>query len=180
MRCRNTVVGHHALQHRCGIGKAGCFDQDPLIIHRSGCSAFQKIYQSPSKIGLDGTTQTSSIQTQHRIIAAGDQLMIQSDFAELVDDNGRPPERRIAQDAAYQRRFAASQKAGDDRDRDQTLGTAIAGGFNPNWRAVSQIAAQVATCSGIPLRRRSSRVRVSGSPGISTSPPASAGREAFT
>ena len=74
-------------------------------------------------------------------------------------------------DPAYQGGLAAAEEAGNDRDRDQAFGTATAGGFKPRPRAVSQIAAQVSTCNGIPLRWRSSRMRVSGSPGINTSPP---------
>jgi hypothetical protein len=53
--------------------------------------------------------------------------MIQPDLAKLVDDDGGSPEPGIAQDTADQRRLAASQKAGNDGDRDQAFGTATAG-----------------------------------------------------
>ena len=52
-----------------------------------------------------------------------DQEMIEADLAELVDHHGRVGELGLAQQMLQQRRLAAAEKAGQDRDR-QALGRA--------------------------------------------------------
>ena len=47
--------------------------------------------------------------------------MVEPDFAELVDHHGRAFEGRIAEERADQRRLAAAEKAGQDRNRDRRL-----------------------------------------------------------
>ncbi|MDB5401170.1 MAG: hypothetical protein JWQ55_3188 [Rhodopila sp.] len=131
--CGNLVRGgyaavrHHRLQHRRWIGKPRRFDQDPVILRCPSLAPSEQLRQRPCQIALNRATQTSRIQCQDLVIAAGDQLVIKSNFPEFIDDNSCPPEPWITQDSADKGRFATSQEAGDDGDRDQAFGTADAG-----------------------------------------------------
>ena len=114
----DVAVGHQRVQDRRRIGEARGFDQHAVIGDRAGLAAALKVEQRGDEIAAHRTAQAAGGQRQQRLVAAGDQFVIQADLAELVDDDRGAGERGIAQDAGDQRGLATAEKAGDDGDRD--------------------------------------------------------------
>ena len=79
----------------------------------------QQVLQGLRQVGADFAAQAAGLQLDEAVLARFDQLVIESDLAELVDDDGGAREFRLAQQMAKHGRLAAAEKAGEDRDRDR-------------------------------------------------------------
>ena len=112
-----VTVGHQRVQDGCGIGEAGSFNQHPVIGDLTRCAPTLQVEQGGNKVASYGAAQAAGGQREQCLVAAGDQLVIQTDFAEFIDDDGRAGEGRVAQNAGDQRGLATAEKAGDDGDR---------------------------------------------------------------
>ena len=67
------------------------------------------------QIALDRAAKTAAHEDDIGLVGGLDEVVIQTDLAELVDDDGRPIHGRVLEPFGKQRRFAAAEKAGDDR-----------------------------------------------------------------
>ncbi len=112
-----VAVRHQRMQDGRGIGQPGGFDQHPVIGDLAGIGSALQVKQRGDQIAAHRAAQAAGGQGQQGLVAAGDQLVIQADFAELVDDHGGPGEGGVSQDAGDQRGLATTEKAGDDGDR---------------------------------------------------------------
>ena len=82
--------------------------------------------------------------------AAREQVAVDSDIAELVDDQRQPPSAGMAKDVADQRRLARAEKAGDDGD----------GGLGQHRESYRRRRERAAACAATtPLRKVSGRSR---------------------
>ena len=77
--------------------------------------------QGPRQILAHRAAQAAARQFQHVAFDEIEQIMIDRDLADLVDHHCGIAERRIDQPAAQQRRFAAAEKAGQQRHRHTVL-----------------------------------------------------------
>ena len=104
------------------IGEAGGLDDDPpeegdLL----GRAALIEAAQARHQIAADGAAEAAAGEQHHVLARRFHQQMIEADLAELVDDDGRLAEIRMAQQLAQQGRLAAAEEAGQHRDG-QALG----------------------------------------------------------
>ena len=119
------------LQHRLGedrvgdgrrVGQAGGLDGDApegrdLAPRALGEQASQRALQ----ISTNGAAQAAAVHQQDAFLGMLDQVMVEADFAELVDQDGRVAQGRRPEQPGQQGRLAAAEKAGDDVDRDQRV-----------------------------------------------------------
>ncbi len=107
------------MHDRCRIGQATGFDEHAIEIDDlAGTPLDEQLAQRLLQIGPHRAAQAAVGQQSHRLGGIGQQRVVDADLAELVHDHRRPVHIRMAQQSGEQRALAATQKAGDDRDRD--------------------------------------------------------------
>ena len=142
-------VIHDRVENRRGIGEARGLDDDALeIAHAAVVATPQQIFQRGDQIATDGAAQAARGHEQHVAIGGLDQQMIESDLAELVDDDHRVGEGRIFQKRVEQRALAGAEEAGDHGEREGRRGPPRNGRFahpgmrlSPDWRVWPQACA---------------------------------------
>jgi len=112
------AVGHQSVQDGCRIGEAGSLDQHPVVGDLTGLAPALQVKEGGDQVAAHGAAQAAGGQREQGLLAAGDQFVVQADFAELVDDDRGAREGGVTQDARDQRGLATAEKAGDDGDRD--------------------------------------------------------------
>jgi hypothetical protein len=109
-----AAICHQRMQDRRRICKSRGFDHDALEgRHRPRRAARGKIAERQHEIASHVAAQAAVRKLDKGFVAGFNELMIETDCAEFVDDDGRPRHRGIAQQAGEQRGLAAAQEAGD-------------------------------------------------------------------
>ena len=70
------------------------------------------------EVAAHGAADATVVHLEHFLVGADDQLVVDADFAELVDDDGVFLAVRLGQDAVEQRGLAGAEIAGQHRDGD--------------------------------------------------------------
>src|SRR5262249_30278255 len=112
-------IGHQRLQDRRWIGQPAGFDYD--AIERRALARVTPLPQ-----GLQGLRPGAARFSAHgarlgfgeTVLARLDELVVETDFAELIDDDGRARKSALAQQMAEDRRLAAAEEAGENRNWD--------------------------------------------------------------
>ena len=119
----NVRVRHQCLEDRRRVRESARFDHDAIKPRAPPLVAPpQQILQCLRQVGADFAAQAASGERNDAILARFDQLMIDSDLAELVDDDGGAREFRLTQQMTKYSTLAAAEKAGDHRDRNRVCG----------------------------------------------------------
>ena len=105
---------HDRREDRKRIGKPCRFDDD-----RSRCGiARQQARERIDQLSAHGAAQAAVCEFDHAVSDVFDKMMIERDFAEFVDDDGRTGKRRLLEHGIEQGGFAAAEKAGQHQDGD--------------------------------------------------------------
>ena len=111
-------VRQHCIGDGNRVGEARGFDNDPFEPgHLTPFALGKKAAQAVLQIAPNGATDAAVFHDQGIFGDALQQQVVQADFAEFVDQNGGIFLRRIAQQSLQQGGLAATQKTGDDVDR---------------------------------------------------------------
>ncbi len=104
-------IGLERREHREGIGEPGAFDhQPPERRYQPPLAPRMEIADRARQFAANGAAHAARFEQHHLIVQPLDQKVIDSDFAEFVDDDGGVPERGIGQQAAQQRGLAEPRK----------------------------------------------------------------------
>ena len=114
----NDGLCHHRGQYRHRVGEARCLDYQPAERDLAALATLVEVAYRHAQVAPDGATNAAALQKDDLPIEPLKQMMIEPDFAELVDKDCSIGEPRRAQQLPQQRCLAAPQKAGDHVDRD--------------------------------------------------------------
>ncbi len=105
-------------QHREGIGKTGAFDDDaPERRQQPALASGVEVLERGGKLPTNRAADASGAQQDHLAVDALNKIVIQPDFAEFIDQNGRIGKGRVRQNALEQRRLAGAEKTRQKTDR---------------------------------------------------------------
>ena len=107
------ITAKEGHRHGQGIGQARGFHHQVVDRIRPIENAIHGFEQ----FAVDGATDAAVAQLHHVLAGGHHQVVVDADFAELVDEHGGFQPLLIAEDVVEQGGFAGSQKAGEDRDR---------------------------------------------------------------
>ena len=111
-------IGAQGVEDRRRVGEAGGFDDDAAkgadVAVRT---PVEQAAQGAGEILANRAAQAPAGQLDDAALYEVDEMMVDRDFADLVDDDGGVGERRRRQRAAQQRGFAAAEKTGQHRCR---------------------------------------------------------------
>src|SRR2546425_908813 len=81
-------------------------------------TALQHVLQGLRQVGADLEAEAAGLEFDEAVLARFDQLVVETDLAELIDDDGRARKCALAQQMAEDRRLAAAEEAGENRNWD--------------------------------------------------------------
>ncbi len=110
----HILVHEECLSDGCRIGEAGGFDQNAV----EPAFAFQQPLHHPHEIAPHGAAHAAVVHFVDFLVALHDQVVVDTDLAELVDDDGELLAVVAGQDAVQQRGLARAEIAGENGDGD--------------------------------------------------------------
>ena len=112
------MIDKEGLHHRPRIGKAGRLDDDRIEI-----AVFcEQAMQRADQVAAHGAADAAIVHFEQFFISIDDQVIVDADFAKLVDDDGIAMAMVFRQDAVQQRGLAGTEVSGQDRDRNAHTG----------------------------------------------------------
>jgi hypothetical protein len=126
---RHEAFFHQRVDDRHRIGQAGCFDHHPgdrrnLALRTSEV----KLLQCRDQVALHAAAETAGIEQDHGVVELLDQMMVDADFAELVDQQRGAGHRRVFHQLVQQRRLAGTEEAGQQTHRNPVHGRSAGAG----------------------------------------------------
>ncbi len=110
-------VGHQCLHDRRGIGQTRRLDHDALEVDDLPVAPLDEEFaQRLLQVSPHGAAETPAVEELHLLGRCLDEIVVDRDFAEFIHDHGDAVHLRLFEEPVDQRRLAAAQKAGDDRD----------------------------------------------------------------
>ena len=89
---------------RRGIGEARCLHDDRVEL----AAALHQPLDDADEIAAHGAADAAVVHLEHFLVRADDEIIVDADFAELVDDDGEFLPMVFAEDAVEQGRLATS------------------------------------------------------------------------
>ena len=112
-------VFHQRVDHRRRIGQTGRLDEHAADWRDLAVQAAQEeVGQAARQVAAHRAAEAAGVEHDQLFVDFGDQVMIHRDAAEFVDQYGRVGHLRLAEEVVEQRRFAGTEKTGEQRDRD--------------------------------------------------------------
>jgi hypothetical protein len=110
-------MAHDGLKNGRGIRETRRFNDDSVKISNSAViAAAKQIFERVNEIAPNRAAKTAGRHQDHFVVDLFDQEMIESDFAEFVDEHNRLRQSGIAKKPVQQGRFAGAEEAGNDGD----------------------------------------------------------------
>jgi hypothetical protein len=114
-------IGPHRRQDRERICKAGAFDDKAAEWRQQAAFAPRmQILDRGRELAADRAADATRLQHHNRLVDPLEQVMVETDFTEFVDQDRGVGQGRIEQQPLQQRRFARTEKAGDQIHRRET------------------------------------------------------------
>src|SRR5262245_43955494 len=105
------VVGEESLRHRARIGQPRGLDQDAVELLLALHQAFDDAYEIAAHRAADAAV----VHLEHFLVGVDHEVVVDAEFAELVDDHGVRLAVLLAQDAVEQGGLAGAEIAGQHR-----------------------------------------------------------------
>ena len=112
------MIDEEGLRHRAGIGQAGGLDDDGIERFCAIGLPRQQAVQGADQVAAHRAADAAVVHLEQLFVGVQDEVVVDADFAELVDDHCITMTMVFRQDAVKQRGFAGAQIAGKNRDRD--------------------------------------------------------------
>ncbi len=112
--CADLLVHEKGLRHRRGIGEARGLDDDGVELSFSSHEAVDDAHE----VAAHGAADAAVVHLKYFFVGVHHQLVVDADFAELVDDDGVFLAVRLGQNAVEQRGLAGAEIAGEHGDGD--------------------------------------------------------------
>ena len=109
----DILVDEEGLRHRRRIGEPGRLDDDRVEL---ALAAHQPV-EDANQVAPHGAADAAVVHFEHFLVGADDEVVVDADFAELVDDHGVFLAVRLGQNAIEQCGLAGAEIAGEHRDR---------------------------------------------------------------
>lgn len=106
----DVIVDEERLRHRRRIGKPGGFDDDPVELP----APFHKSFQNPDEIASNGAANAPVVHLKYLLVGVDDQIIVDSDLAEFIHDDGVALAMRLGQNAIEQRRLSRTEVSGEN------------------------------------------------------------------
>ena len=117
-RAAHVLVDEEGLGDRRRIGEAGRLDDDRVEL----ALAPHQPFDDADQVAAHGAADAAVVHLEHFLVGADDELVVDADFAELVDDHGVALAVRLGEDAVEQGRLAGAEIAGQHGDGDLVEG----------------------------------------------------------
>ena len=108
----NVLIHEKGLHHRPGIGEAGCLDEDVIEL----VAPLEKVAEDSNQVAAHGAADAAVVHFKKLLVGADHQLVVDSDLAEFIFDNGDSEAVFLGEDAVEECGFPSSEEAGEDRD----------------------------------------------------------------
>ena len=108
----NPFVQQQGLDYHRGVRQAGGFHHQIV----EGLAPFHELQQHPQQVALDGAADAAVVHLEDLFFRRHDEVVVDTDLAELVDDHGDAVSVRRGEDAVQQRGLAGPEKAREDDD----------------------------------------------------------------
>src|SRR4029434_2724931 len=79
----------------------------------------QHVLQGLCQVGADFAAQAAGLEFDEAVLARFDELVVETDLAELIDNDSRARKSAPAKQMAKDRRLAAAKETGENRNWDQ-------------------------------------------------------------
>jgi hypothetical protein len=110
----HECIIHQRVQNRRWISKTRRLDKHPVeAINFTAFTSLEKVLQRVNEIAAHRATQAAAAEKDYIITGGFHQVVIQPDFPEFIDDDGRVAHFRPMEDVRKKRCLAASEKTGD-------------------------------------------------------------------
>ena len=101
----------HGVQDRRRVGQPGRLDDDALErLHAAVVAPAQQVLQGRDQVAAHGAAEAARREQDHALVGRLDEEVIETDLAELVDDDDGALEGRVAQQIVEQRRLAGAEE----------------------------------------------------------------------
>src|ERR1019366_5695330 len=100
-----------------GVREAGGLDDDAVKL----VAPLHQAVDDADQVAAHGAADAAVVHLEHLLVGVHDEVVVNAQFAELVDDDGIFAAVVLGQDAVEQRRLAGAEIAGQHRHRDQFL-----------------------------------------------------------
>ncbi len=107
------VVEEEGLRHRARVGQAGGLDQHVV----EAVATAQQLAEDAQQVAAHGAADAAVVRLEELLLGADHQRLVDTDFTELVLDDGDAVAVALGEDAGEQRRLAGAEVAGEYRDR---------------------------------------------------------------
>ena len=115
---RHERVGEERVHDRRRVGDSGRLDDDaPEGGDLARVRAVEQVAQLVGQVAAQRAADAAAREQHRPLVDAAQEVMVEADLAELVDDHRRLGELGPAQQLRDERRLAAPEEAGDERDR---------------------------------------------------------------
>jgi hypothetical protein len=113
-------VSHERVKDRCRIGEARRLDHHPPD-QQPAVHPVAQISQRPDQIAPHGAAKAPGVQQHGVLVECLNQQVVQTDLAELIDQDGRVLHAGLLEQAIEQRRLADPEKAGEHGNWDSIV-----------------------------------------------------------
>jgi hypothetical protein len=124
------------VEHRRRISQTGRLDQHARKSRDlASPAAHEQVAQAARQVAARAAAQAARGEDDDVVVDLVDQMVIDGDFAELVDQHRRVGKRRLPQEMVEQGRLAGSEEAGEDSYRDRPFSAQRRHGCRPRSAA---------------------------------------------
>jgi hypothetical protein len=86
---------HHRVQHGCGVGQTGRFEENAAKIAATVVEIAQQCFECVDEVTAHRAAKTARLQQHHVVADVLDEQMVEAYLAKLVDDDRSVRKRRI-------------------------------------------------------------------------------------
>ena len=114
----DPLVDEKALDHRSRVGEAGRFNHQSVELR----FVFEQLKQAAQEIAAHGAANTTVAHLHDFLVRGDQQMVVDSHFAELIDDDGDPAAMFGGEYAIEKGCFSRAQKTRQYGNRDSFVG----------------------------------------------------------
>ena len=119
---KQAWFAHDCMKNGGGVGQSRRFDHDAVEgLDLAAATPRQQVVDGVDQITANGAAQAAGGQFDDVLVSALDQQVVDTDIAELIDDDGGIGKERILEQEVEKRCLAGTKEASEDRNGDGSL-----------------------------------------------------------
>src|SRR5207247_10647939 len=112
-------ICHQCLQDRRWVGEPARFDHNAIERRAvARITPLQHVLNGLRQVSANLAAQAACLELDEAVLARFDELVVETDLAELIDNDSRARKFGLAKQMTKNRGLAAAEKTGENRNRD--------------------------------------------------------------